>query len=166
MKIYSKQKFDWNCYAFFAEEVEEAHWGFFHSNLWWQLGNGFIKVYDNVQDCSYAAENFNRHGESSIQQQLRLIPAPWENALDLFAAEMNKIGVDWYLHGSAALSLHGIDVTPKDVNVMVANDSDYDKVRNHFAKLAIFPFERCDNFVVSGLGAIFMGSTIGIAFHN
>lgn len=166
MKLYSKQKCDWNSYAFFAEEVEERYWGFFHSNLWWQLGNGFIKVYDNVPDCGFAADNFNRHGETAVKQQLRVIPAPWGKALDSFTAEMSKIGVAWYLHGSAALALHGIDVTPKDVNVIIPNASDYDKVGTHFRKLAIEPFQRCENWIMSGLGTIFLDAAVGIAFHN
>ena len=166
MQLSVKQMYDWNCYAFVAEDVDEKYWEYFRSGLWWQLGSSFIKSYDNVQDFAYCAENFAKYGEVSIKQQLKLLPTPWETALELFIAEVNKLGVDWYIHGSVAMALWGIDVVPKDINVIFANYSDFDKVRAHLCKLAIGPIERCDNWVMSGLGQLFMEATIGIAFHN
>lgn len=137
MKIYVKQMYDWNYYAYFAEDVEEKYWDYFKSDLWWQIGNNFTKSFDNVQDFDYCAENFTKYGETSIKQQLKMIPTPWEKALNLFTCEMEKVGVDWYVHGSTAMALWGIDIAPKDVNVIISNYSDFDKVRNHFYKFAI-----------------------------
>ena len=166
MKLYVKQMFDWNCYAYYAEDVEEQYWEYFKSELWWQIGNSFIKTYDNVADFEYCAENFTKYGEIAIKQQLKILPTHWKKALDLFIPEMKKIGVDWYIHGSTAMALLNIDVTPKDVNIIVPNYSDFDKVREHFYKLAIRPIERCDNWVMSGGGEIFMEAAIGIWLHN
>lgn len=166
MKIYVKQMYDWNHYAFIAEDVEEKHWDYFTENQWWQVGNNFIKSYDNVRDFEYCAKNFTKYGETAVKQQLKLIETPWQKALESFCSEIQKLGVDWYVHGSAAMALWGIDVEPKDVNIIVANYSDFDKVRDHFCKFAIRPIERCENWVMSGLGEIFMDAVISIAFHN
>ena len=166
MKIYVKQMYDWNYYAYFAEDVDEKYWDYFKSELWWQIGNSFTKSFDNVQNFEYCAENFSKYGETSIKQQLKIIPTPWERALDLFACEMEKVDVDWYVHGSTAMALWGIKVAPRDVNIIIPNYSDFDKVRNHFYKFAIKPIERCDNWIMSGGGTIYMEGTIGIAFHN
>lgn len=166
MKLYVKQMFDWNCYAYFAEDVDEQYWEYFKSSLWWQIGNNFIRQYDNVMDFAYCAENFTKYGEMAVKQQLKILPAPWENALDLFISEIRVLRVDWYVHGSAAMALWGINVTPKDVNVIIPNYSDFDKVRNHFYKLAIKPFERCENWVMSGLGDVFLEAVVGISFHT
>lgn len=166
MKLYVKQMHDWNCYAYYAEDVDPQYWDYFQDGLWWQLGNSFIKTFDNIKDFSYCAENFAKYGEISIKQSLKLIPAPWEKALILLIPEMQKIGVDWYIHGSTAMALWGIDVVPKDVNISIPNYADFDKVRNHFYKLAIQPFERCDNWVACGLGSIFLEANIGFSFHN
>ena len=166
MKLYVKQMYDWNCYAYYAEDVGEQYWDFFIESLWWQMGNNFIKQYDNVTDFEYCAENFAKFGETAVKQQLKIIQTPWEKALDLFIPEIEKLGVDWYVHGSAAMALWGIDVKPKDVNIIVANYSDFDKIRNHFCKFAITPIQRCDNWVMSGGGQIFMKAAIGIWVHN
>jgi len=166
MKIHVEQMYDWNCYALYAEEVEPQYWDFFRSALWWQVGNSFIKTYDNVADFEYCAENFTKYGELSIRQQLKLVDTPWEKALDFFIPEMESLGVSWHIHGSVAMALWGIDVAPKDVNIIVPNCSDFDKVRSRFCKLAIVPIERCGDWVMSGGGTIFHEASIGIWFHN
>lgn len=166
MKIYVKQMYDWNCYAYCAEEVDEQYWDYFNSELWWQLGNSFIKTYDNVADFEYCAENFKKYGETAIRQHLKMLPTPWETVLDWLISEMEKLGADWYIHGSTAMALHGILVQPKDINLIVPNYSDYDKVRNHFYKQAIRPFERCENWLMSGLGSVFAEANIEFAFGN
>ncbi len=166
MKLYVKQMYDWNCYAYYAEDVDKKYWEYFENELWWKLGNSFIKQYDGVKDFKYCAANFTKYGELAIKQRLKILPTPWEKALSLFIAEMKKLNIDWYVHGSTAMALWGLDVAPKDVNIIIANYSDFDKVRSHFYKFAIRPIERCENWMMSGLGDIFMKAVICLAFHN
>ena len=166
MKLYVKQMYDWNYYAFIAEDVDEQYWKYFRNGLYFQIKNNFIRSYDNVDGVNYCAENFTKYGETSIKQQLKIIPTPWEKALELFISEINKLNIPWYIHGSVAMALWGIDVTPKDVNIIMPNYSDFDKIKGHFCKFAISPIERCDNWVMSGGGTIFMEASIGIYFHN
>ncbi|MDR1704149.1 MAG: AraC family transcriptional regulator [Clostridiales bacterium] len=162
MKLYVKQMQDWNYYGLYAEDVDEKYWDYFKAGLWWQLGGSFIKTYDNVADFRYCAQNYVNFGELSIKQLTGEIPAPWENALDLFIGEIDKLGVDWYIHGSVALALWGINVTPKDVNIIIANAPDFEKVRAHFARYAIAPIQPCDEYGMCGGGQIFMEAAISI----
>lgn len=166
MKFSVKQMYDWNHYAYIAEDVDSAHWYYFINDLWWQVGNSFIRVFDNVAYFSYCAENFEKYGETFIKQQLKLVPAPWERTLSLLIPMMKQLGVDWYIHGSTAMALWGIDVKPKDIDIIIPNVSDFDRVRDYFYKMAIKPFERCDNWLMSGLGTVFLETAIGFAFHN
>lgn len=166
MKLYVKQMYDWNYYAYYAEDVDEPYWDFFKNELWWQVGNSFIKPYDNVEGFEYCAENFAKYGETAVYQLLKILPAPWEKALDFLIPEMKALGVDWFVHGSAAMALWGIGVAPRDLNVIIPNAADYDKVRSRFFRLAIKPFERCDNWLMSALGSIFHEAVIGFAFQN
>jgi len=166
MKLYVKQMQDWNYYGLYAEDVEERYWDYFKYGLWWQLGNSFIKTYDNVQDFHYCAENYVKYGETAIKQLTQEIPAPWEKALDLFIAEIDKLGVEWFIHGSVAMALWGIDVTPKDVNIIIANCSDFEKIRAHFSKFAIAPIQPCDDYGMCGGGSIFMEASISIWTQN
>lgn len=90
MQLCAKQLCDWNCYAYYAEDANEQYWDYFKSELWWQLGNWFIKTYNNVKDFEYYAENFTKHGEIFIKQHLRILSTPRENTLDLLIPEMKK----------------------------------------------------------------------------
>lgn len=49
MKLYVKQMYDWNYYGYYAEDVNEKDQDYFKTELQWQLVNGFIKTYDNVE---------------------------------------------------------------------------------------------------------------------
>ena len=166
MKLYVKQMGDWNNYAYCAENVEEKYWEYFKAGYWWQRGNHFIKPYDNVTDFTYCAENFRKNGEIFIKQSLKIIDAPWEKALDLFIDEMKKVDAPWYIHGSVAMALWGIDIKPRNLDIIISNFSDFDKVRNAFYKLAIIPIERCDNWVMGGGGEIFLEAPISIYVNN
>ena len=120
MKIHVKQMSDWNYYAYVAENVDEKYWDYFRNDFWWQVGNNFIKTYDNVKDFEYCAENFLKFGEISIKQQLKILPTPWKKALDLFASEIEKLNVDWFVHGSTAISIafHNKELEPCDMNTL------------------------------------------------
>lgn len=166
MKVYVQQMGGWNCYAYCAEDVEKPYWDYFKSELWWQIGNHFIKTYDNVNGFEYCAKNFAEHGEDSLRQSLKIRPAPWEKALSWLLPEMEQTGVDWYIHGSTAMALLGMEVAPRGVDIVIPNASDFEKVRDHFYKFAIRPFEKCDNWVMSALGTVFMEANIGFAFQN
>ena len=166
MKLYVKQMQDWNYYGLYAEDIDEKYWDYFKTGLWWQLGSSFIKTYDNVPDFKYCAENYVKYGETSIKQLTKEIPAPWEKALDLFIAEIDKLDVAWFIHGSVAMALWDIDVIPKDVNIIIANCSDYEKVRAHFSKFAIAPIQLCDDYGMCGGGTVFMEASVGIWTQN
>jgi hypothetical protein len=44
---------------------------------------------------------------------------PWEDALDAVALRLHTARADWYLVGSAALAVRGIDVVPRDLDLVV-----------------------------------------------
>lgn len=166
MKFFVKQMGDWNSYAYCVEEVDEAYWDYFKSGYWWQIGNHFIKVYDQVPDFQYCAENFKRYGEQYIKQSLKIEEASWEKALDRWISQMKELDVPWYIHGSAAMALWGMDVKPRNLDIIVPNASDFDKVRTVFYKFAIVPIQRCDHWVMSGGGDLFLDTPVSVYFHN
>jgi hypothetical protein len=44
---------------------------------------------------------------------------PWEDALDAVAMRLHSARTGWYLAGSAALAVRGIDVVPRDLDLVV-----------------------------------------------
>jgi hypothetical protein len=50
----------------------------------------------------------------------RRIP-PWEDALDAVATRLAMLRADWFLVGSGALAVRGIEVVPHDLDLVVAD---------------------------------------------
>ena len=48
---------------------------------------------------------------------------PWDEALDAVAARLAVARCDWFLAGSAALAVRGIDIVPRDLDLVVADAS-------------------------------------------
>jgi hypothetical protein len=57
-----------------------------------------------------------------LRQTARLEPAPWERALRETARRLDGAGVEWWLTGSAALAVRGLDVAPRDVDLVVSDE--------------------------------------------
>ena len=66
-----------------------------------------------------AAARFPLVAAELVRQTARLSPAPWEDAL----AELirRSDGVDWWLAGSAALAVRGLDIAPRDLDVIAGS---------------------------------------------
>jgi len=66
--------------------------------------------------------NFARHLEEMLLQSARLRSVPWEETLDLFIRRVEETPLHWFLYGSGALAVRGIDVQPGDLDFCV-NDA-------------------------------------------
>jgi hypothetical protein len=53
--------------------------------------------------------NVGRHLEELLYQSARLRPLPWEASLDLFLHRVQGTPLRWFLYGSGALAVRGID---------------------------------------------------------
>jgi hypothetical protein len=70
-----------------------------------------------LDDAIY--ERFVACVEPLLRQTARLDPAPWPEALAEVATRLG--GIDWWLAGSAALAVRGIDVAPRDLDLAAAS---------------------------------------------
>src|SRR6266849_232878 len=70
-----------------------------------------------------AFANFQRYSEAMILQAAGVRTVPWDRTLlallHIFAGHQ----LDWWLLGSAALAVRGLDVVPRDVDLVVADDA-------------------------------------------
>jgi hypothetical protein len=97
-------------------------------------------------------ENFARHLEEILQQGARLRPIPWDRALREFLRRMEASGVDWWLSGSAALAVRGIDVAPGDLDFVV---SDARGVGEIFSDLLVYPVTKMKGWAAEWFGCAF-----------
>ena len=112
-------------------------------------------------------ENYRRNAEEILAQtgERPLKPAPWEQALLAFADKAKAAGIDWFLAGTCALAIRGIEVKPRDVDIIL-HLKDMDKVQEAFLDDTIVPVEECADWVATGFGVLFMHARIDLAFDT
>jgi len=82
--------------------------------------NGFAKTFPtNTPHLDVFYRHFAQTAEEIILQTARIHPAPWEQALLAFLQKIEQQDIQWYLAGSAALAARGLDVTPRDLDLIV-----------------------------------------------
>ena len=94
----------------------------------------------------------------------RVTPEAVDRALTWVADRHAEAGIDWWLAGSAALYVRGIDLLPHDIDVM-----SYLREAEALAPVVegsiVEPFQRVSDWVVKGFGVIDRGVRIDYAFE-
>jgi hypothetical protein len=91
----------------------------------WQPANepgSFTRRLDDAPDMEAIFERFTRRIETMICQSARLAPADWETGLAELADRAESSDLCWWLYGSGALAVRGLDIEPGDLDVHV-NDA-------------------------------------------
>jgi hypothetical protein len=90
-----------------------------HDLAFARRGAVFVRSFPG--DAPYAAaaaSRFEHEAPAMVRQAAALDAADWETALELLLGH----GGDWWLAGSAALAARGLDVAPRDVDVIAGVD--------------------------------------------
>jgi len=82
----------------------------------------FIRNLSASGDVWRTHRNFARHLEEMLLQSARLRSVPWEETLDCFLRRVEGTPLHWFLYGSGALAVRGINVQPGDLDFCV-NDA-------------------------------------------
>ena len=151
-------------FAYVVSEVPEEGRSRLLDDLYWPVENSFLKQWGNDPDMEIIAGNFKTHGVESLEQLLKIRPAPWEQALSAFIEKLDGTGIRWYIHGSAAMAIWRIDVSPRNLDIIFPDLSDFDRIRQLFLGEIIYPIERCEGWIMGGLGGLFAHANIGLAF--
>ncbi|HEX3889090.1 MAG TPA: hypothetical protein VHW05_16500 [Phenylobacterium sp.] len=80
---------------------------------------GFRRDLSATGDVLRTHRNFARHLEEMLLQSARLRPVPWEDTLDLILRRVQGTRLRWFLYGSGALAVRGVDVDPGDLDLWV-----------------------------------------------
>ena len=82
----------------------------------------FTRRLDDAPDVEAIFGRFTRHIETMVRQSARLEPADWETGLSELASRAEGSRLHWWLYGSGALAVRGLDIVPGDLDVHV-NDA-------------------------------------------
>jgi hypothetical protein len=86
---------------------------------------GFERRFAATPNVETIFDRFTASIEKMLRQHAGLERTPWQDAVRRFSHA--AMGMDWCLVGSAALAVRGIDVTPGDVDIVVAS-TDFTRV--------------------------------------
>ena len=116
----------------------------------------FFRAFPDSPDIPRIFENFSAHVEEMVLQKMRTIPTHWERALETTAERLTG-RVEWWLSGSAALAVRGIDVRPRDIDLVV---DDARRAGELLTDVLFEPSRRMHDWVAEWLGLAFDGALI------
>jgi hypothetical protein len=119
--------------------------------------DSFARHLSASSDIEYIFENFARHLEEILLQHAGMRPIRWEEALTEFLKRVEGTEVRWWLAGSAALAVRGIDVAPRDLDFAV---SDAHVVGRLLEDLLVEPVTNLKHWVAEWFGRAFHGALI------
>jgi hypothetical protein len=106
-----------------------------------------------------AYRRFARCARELLEQTARLRPVPWRDALRVAATRLDRAGVEWFVCGSAALAVRGVDVEPRDIDLVVG---DHARAAAAFADALIEPpsHDADGQWVAAWFGRAFLGARV------
>jgi len=106
-----------------------------------------------------AYDNFQRSLDDLFRQTARVVPAPWEHALLEWVRRTEGHGLDWWLTGSAALAIRGAVVSPRDIDIVMA-DHDVHRAEDLLLDGLIQPVRPMTDWVHNTFARAFLGARI------
>ncbi len=81
---------------------------------------GFVRSFPSGSaHLDRAFENFERFIEEALLQAAGMRMTPWDQALEELLGRVDGRSFSWWLAGSAALAVRGLEVSPRDLDLIV-----------------------------------------------
>ena len=85
-----------------------------------EVNGEWVDLYPrNTPHLDRIFQTFERAIEPMLRQTAGLVAVPWQAALHDLVRLLDGEGIDWWLGGSAALAVRGLDVMPRDLDLIV-----------------------------------------------
>lgn len=123
----------------------------------------YIKKYpNNAKYLDLMKNRYQKYAKAMFDQLGYFSEVPWEKGLKSFCSTIEGSGIDWWLTGSVATCIRGIELKPHDIDIMV-DSSQLDRFTELFKDYLIEPIIDSSGWVVKNFGVMFMDVRIDIA---
>lgn len=117
---------------------------------------GFAKSFpSDTPNLDQIYRNFARCARDVVLQAAGARPVPWEETLHMLLGFLDSQKIDWWLVGSAALTIRGVAVKPHDVDLVVA-EQDATRLGDLLMEYLIEPMQPNSGWVASWFGRAFL----------
>lgn len=128
-----------------------------------RVNNGYIKAYPRkARYINRMMERYATYAQQMFDQLGYFAPIPWEKALEQFCSRMEHSGIRWWLTGSYAACVRGINLQPHDIDIMI-DSKDVDIMTERFKDVLIEPIVDTNGWLTKDFGVVFMDVRIDIA---
>ena len=146
--------------CFIISELDPAHYETVRDLAFKQVEDGFARVYPAASPhLDRICQNFERCAEELILQKAGVRPVPWEQALLALLEKIKDQDINWWLVGSAALAVRGIDVSPHDIDLSV-DDAGANKLGEVLLDYLVQPVEAAQDWICNWFGRAFLYARI------
>lgn len=114
--------------------------------------DGFAKSYPaDTPHLDHIYRNFEQYAEEMVLQAAQVHPVPWDEALLAFLQIVEDKRVTWWLVSSAALAVRGLDITPRDLDLVV-DDASAPKLGALLLGYLVEPVLPCTGWIANWFG--------------
>lgn len=126
-------------------------------------GRGYIKRYPRgAPFLDQMMVRYAAHAQQMFDQLGYFAATPWETALAHFCRRIGGSGIHWWLAGSCAACIRGVDLNPHDVDIMF-DGHDAERLAELFRDVLIEPVVDTHGWVTKHFGVIFWDARIDVA---
>ena len=146
-----------------SEFSPEYKWVF--ENACYSLEDGsYTKRFSkDTPNISVIRKNWENYAEEMFAQMGYFRTPRWEEALLGFIDRINGHDICWWLTGSCAACVRGVDINPHDVDIILRSE-DISTMNQLFADCIVEPIINMKNWVAANFGVMFMDARIDLAF--
>jgi hypothetical protein len=120
------------------------------------LEGGFGKAFPtSTLGLDRIYRNFQRYAEEMVPQMAGARPAPWEECLHSFLEAVDPHNIDWWLCGSAALAVRGMEIEPHDIDLVVG-DADAERLGELLLYDLVEPVVRVEDWFCNWFARAFL----------
>jgi hypothetical protein len=110
--------------SFIVTDLDPAYHDAVRELYYSPVEEGFAKSYPaDTPHLDRIYQNFEQYAEEMVLQTAQVRFVPWDKALFAFLQIIEDKRINWWLTGSAALAVRGLDITPRDLDLIVDDAS-------------------------------------------
>ena len=122
-------------------------------------GDGYAKRFPAGSFTDGMLDRFREALVPLLRQTARLEAVPWREALRDAIRRLDRAGIDWWLVGSAALAVRGLQVEPRDIDFVVS-DADARRAADAFEDVLIEPAVETDGWISRWFGRAWIDARV------